>query len=100
MVAKDFLPRRIQELRPVIVDVVETAVGAITADGRRTADLVADFALPVPSLVICLMLGVPYEDHAMFQSLSQTLLDNTTDPDRTAVAHRELMTYLAALAER
>ncbi|WP_406376095.1 cytochrome P450 [Streptomyces sp. NBC_00647] len=100
MAAKDFLPRRIQELRPVIADVVETAVGAITADGRRTADLVADFALPVPSLVICLMLGVPYEDHAMFQSLSRTLLDNTTAPDRAAVAHPELMAYLAALAER
>ncbi|MFD9378056.1 cytochrome P450 [Streptomyces sp. NPDC059999] len=26
------------------------------------------------------MLGVPYEDHALFQSLSRTLLDNTTDP--------------------
>lgn len=100
MVAKDFLTRRIQELRPAIVDVVETAVDTMTADGRRTADLVADFALPVPSLVICLMLGVPYEDHALFQSLSRTLLDNTTAPGRAAAAHRELMGYLAGLAER
>lgn len=100
MVAKDFLTRRVQELRPAITDVVEAAVEAMTADGRRTADLVADFALPVPSLVICLMLGVPYEDHALFQSLSRTLLDNTTDPGRAAEAHRELMGYLAGLAER
>ncbi|MFZ3492604.1 cytochrome P450 [Streptomyces sp. 5.8] len=99
MVAKDFLTRRIQELRPAIADVVEAAARAMTADGRRTADLVADFALPVPSLVICLMLGVPYEDHALFQSLSRTLLDNTTDPGRAAEAHRELMGYLAGLAE-
>lgn len=100
MVAKDFLTRRIQELRPAIADVVEAAARTMTADGRRTADLVADFALPVPSLVICLMLGVPYEDHALFQSLSRTLLDNTTDPGRAAEAHRELMGYLAGLAER
>ncbi|MFD6890359.1 cytochrome P450 [Streptomyces sp. NPDC059957] len=100
MVAKDFLTRRVQELRPAIVDVVEAAARAMTADGRRTADLVADFALPVPSLVICLMLGVPYEDHALFQSLSRTLLDNTTDPGRAAEAHRELMGYLAGPAER
>ncbi|MFE9561338.1 cytochrome P450 [Streptomyces sp. NPDC006487] len=100
MVARDFLTRRVRELRPAITDVVEAAVGAMTAGGRRTADLVADFALPVPSLVICLMLGVPYEDHALFQSLSRTLLDNTTDPGRAAGAHRELMGYLAGLAER
>lgn len=100
MVAKDFLTRRVQELRPAITDVVEAAVEAMTIGGRRRADLVADFALPVPSLVICLMLGVPYEDHALFQSLSRTLLDNTTDPGRAAEAHRELMGYLAGLAER
>ncbi|MFD5933209.1 cytochrome P450 [Streptomyces sp. NPDC060333] len=100
MVAKDFLSRRIQELRPTIVDVVESAVDTMTADGRRGADLVADFALPIPSLVICLMLGVPYEDHALFQSLSRTLLDNTTDPARAAAAHRELMGCLAELAGR
>ncbi|MCJ0869936.1 cytochrome P450 [Streptomyces sp. AP-93] len=93
MVAKDFLTRRVQELRPAISDVVEAAARAMTAD------LVADFALLVPSLVICLMLGVPYEDHALFQSLSRTLLDNTTDPGRAAEAHRELMGYLAGLAE-
>ncbi|MFF3212726.1 cytochrome P450 [Streptomyces sp. NPDC002886] len=100
MVARDFLTRRVQELRPAIVEVVEAAVEAMTADGRRSADLVADFALPVPSLVICLMLGVPYEDHALFQSLSRTLLDNTTAPGRASEAHRELMGYLAGLAER
>lgn len=100
MVAKDFLTRRIQELRPAIAEVVESAVDAMAAGRRRSADLVADFALPVPSLVICLMLGVPYEDHALFQSLSRTLLDNTTDPGRAAAAHRELMDYLATLAER
>ncbi|MFD3682492.1 cytochrome P450 [Streptomyces sp. NPDC058613] len=99
MVAKDFLARRVRETRPRIQEVVESAVDAMTADGRRSADFVGDFALPVPSLVICLMLGVPYEDHALFQSLSRTMLDNTTGPARASAAHRELMGYLARLAE-
>lgn len=99
MVAKDFLTRRVREMRPRIQEVVESAVDAMTADGRRRADLVGDFALPVPSLVICLMLGVPYEDHGLFQSLSRTMLDNTTGPERASAAHRELMGYLARLAE-
>ena len=39
--------------------------------------LVAAFALPVPSLVICELLGVPYADHAVFQKLSSLLLSAT-----------------------
>lgn len=99
MVTKDFLVRRIEELRPGIQDIVDRAVDRMT-EGRRSADLVADFALPVPSLVICLMLGVPYEDHDLFQSLSRTLLDNRTGRPEAERAHAELMGYLAELAGR
>ncbi|MCX4812169.1 cytochrome P450 [Streptomyces sp. NBC_01239] len=99
MVTKDFLVKRIEELRPGIQDIVDRAVDRMT-EGRDSADLVADFALPIPSLVICLMLGVPYEDHDLFQSLSRTLLDNRTSRPEAERAHAELMGYLAQLAER
>ncbi|UXX94389.1 cytochrome P450 [Streptomyces sp. AD2-2] len=99
MVTKDFLVKRIEELRPGIQDIVDRAVDRMT-EGRTSADLVADFALPIPSLVICLMLGVPYEDHDLFQSLSRTLLDNRTSRPEAERAHAELMGYLAELAAR
>ncbi|WP_435851788.1 cytochrome P450 [Streptomyces umbrinus] len=99
MVTKDFLVKRIEELRPGIQDIVDRAVDRMT-EGRTSADLVADFALPVPSLVICLMLGVPYEDHDLFQSLSRTLLDNNSTREQAEEAHGRLMGYLADLAER
>ncbi|WP_019055335.1 cytochrome P450 [Streptomyces prunicolor] len=99
MVTKDFLVKRIEELRPGIQDIVDRAVDRMT-EGRSSADLVADFALPIPSLVICLMLGVPYEDHELFQSLSRTLLDNRTTRPEAERAHAQLMGYLAELAER
>ncbi|MET8413139.1 cytochrome P450 [Streptomyces sp. NPDC005195] len=98
MVTKDFLVRRIEALRPGIQDIVDSAVDRMT-DGRTSADLVADFALPIPSLTICLMLGVPYEDHDLFQSLSRSLLDNRTTSERAERAHAQLMDYLAELAE-
>ncbi|MEV0091247.1 cytochrome P450 [Streptomyces sp. NPDC050738] len=97
MVTKDFLVRRIEALRPGIQAVVDETIDRMVAKGQP-ADLVGDFALPVPSLVICLMLGVPYEDHDLFQSLSRTLLDNSTTPEQAAGAHRRLMDYLAGLA--
>ncbi|WP_043667030.1 cytochrome P450 [Streptomyces xylophagus] len=99
MVSKDFLVKRIEELRPGIQDIVDRAVDRMT-EGRTSADLVADFALPIPSLVICLMLGVPYEDHDLFQSLSRTLLDNRTTRPQAEQSHAQLMGYLAELAER
>ncbi|MFE2420266.1 cytochrome P450 [Streptomyces hokutonensis] len=98
MVSKDFLVKRIEELRPGIQDIVDRAVDRMT-EGRTSADLVADFALPIPSLVICLMLGVPYEDHDLFQSLSRTLLDNRTTRPEAERAHAQLMGYLTELAE-
>ncbi|MEV7728674.1 cytochrome P450 [Streptomyces sp. NPDC087917] len=78
-------------LDPAIWDPSRVAV----VIGSGLAGAAHNFALPIPSLVICLMLGVPYEDHGLFQSLSRTMLDNTTGPERAAAAHRELMAYLA-----
>ncbi|MER5953775.1 cytochrome P450 [Streptomyces sp. NPDC001893] len=102
MVTRDFLVRRVEELRPGIQRIVDEAIDTLdTATARdQPADLVRDFALPVPSLVICLMLGVPYEDHDLFQSLSRTLLDNTATEAEVARAHRGLMGHLAGLATR
>lgn len=99
MVSRDFLVKRVEELRPDIQRIVDRAIDRMVERGAP-ADLVADFAQPIPSLVICLLLGVPFDDHDYFQSLSATLLDNTITAEQATAAHRELMAYLAGLAER
>ena len=50
------------------------------------ADLVSQFALPVPSMVICQLLGVPYADHDFFQDASRRLVqaDGRGGRDRRA----------------
>ncbi|WP_380283137.1 cytochrome P450 [Kitasatospora purpeofusca] len=99
MVTGDFLVKRVEAMRPGIQRIVDEALDRMTAGGGP-ADLVAAFALPVPSLVICLLLGVPYEDREMFQANSRLLLATEGDDQEVARAQEELLDYLTRLAER
>ncbi|GAA3008571.1 cytochrome P450 [Streptomyces lactacystinicus] len=99
MVTGDFLVKRVQAMRPDIQRIVDEALDTMTG-GRTEADLVADFALPVPSLVICLLLGVPYEEHEFFQGISQTLLSNASTIERRLAARDEMLDYLEELTTR
>ncbi len=92
----EFTVRRIKEQRPAIQQVVDGRVDAMLAAGP-TADLVSAFALPVPSLVICGMLGVPYSDHEFFESRTRTLVTFTTSREERETAGGELHAYLERL---
>ncbi|CAM5664089.1 hypothetical protein SVIOM74S_09904 [Streptomyces violarus] len=73
MVVGDFTLKRAVELRPQIQQIVDERLDAMIAQGPP-ADLVTTFALPVPSMVICALLGVPYADHDFFETQSRRLL--------------------------
>ncbi|MFI7468239.1 cytochrome P450 [Nonomuraea sp. NPDC049646] len=65
--------------------------------GPNPADLVQAVALPVPSLVICELLGVPYADRALFHRAAAELVMDADDPARALAAAEELNGYLEAL---
>ncbi len=63
--------------------------------GPKPVDLVEAFALPVPSLVICELLGVPYADHDFFQENSKVLINRqTATAEQRVGAAGELIDYL------
>ena len=62
MLSKPFTFKRVEALRPAIQKITDGAIDKILA-GPKPAELVTALALPVPTEVICEMLGVPYEDH-------------------------------------
>ncbi|MBO1416119.1 cytochrome P450 [Streptomyces sp. FH025] len=99
MVTGDFLVKRVASMRPDIQRIVDEALDRMT-EGRTEADLVAEFALPVPSLVICLLLGVPYEDRDRFQGLSRTLLNRNSTMEEAKAASDAILAYLRDLAAR
>jgi cytochrome P450 len=85
MMTRDFTFRRAEAMRPQIQGLVDGFLDDMIAAGPP-ADLVRDFALPVPSLVISLLLGVPYEDHEFFQHHSTKGLDANSAADEKAAA--------------
>ncbi|MEV4560820.1 cytochrome P450 [Kitasatospora sp. NPDC049285] len=98
MVTRHFTARRTEELRPKVQEITDRVVDAMLAAGDG-ADLITAFALPVPSLVICHLLGVPYEQHDFFQDRSRTLVDHSATPEQTAAGWTDLVGYLEELAE-
>ncbi|GGW54757.1 cytochrome P450 [Streptomyces griseoloalbus] len=93
----EFTVRRVRELRPAIERTVDERIDAMLAAGDH-ADLISDFALPVPSLVISSLLGVPPADRDFFESRTRTLvaIRTSTDEER-ATATRELLRYINRL---
>lgn len=99
MVSGAFTVKRIEAMRPLVQDMVDGFIDDLLA-GPNPVDLVEAFALPVPSLVICKLLDVPYEDHAFFQSNSKTLISRAATPDERLEAHQRLFRYLDDLVGR
>ncbi|MFE5096362.1 cytochrome P450 [Streptomyces sp. NPDC056638] len=93
MVTAAFSIRQVEALRPAIQEIVDGLIDTMLA-GPRPVDLVQAFALPVPSLVVCELLGVPYADHDFFQANSKILVKRTTTTEQAREATQQLLDYL------
>jgi cytochrome P450 len=96
MVTGGFTVKRVQAMRPAVQKIVDDLIDDMLA-GPKPVDLVEAFALPVPSLVICELLGVPYRDHALFQSHSATIITQSSTPQERGAAMAALVGYLDGL---
>jgi len=96
MVTAPFTIRRVAAMRPAVQKIVDDLVDELLA-GPKPVDLVEAFALPVPSLVICELLGVPYADHDFFQENSKLIIRRDAKPEERAAGHQALVGYLDRL---
>ena len=95
MLSPSFTAKKVNTMRPGIQEIVDGVLDRMLEAGPPT-DLHQAFSLPIPSLVICQLLGVPYEDHEIFERLTGTLLSRATSPDEYSKNLDELATYLDA----
>ncbi|GAA4825628.1 cytochrome P450 [Actinomycetospora corticicola] len=95
----EFTVRRIRRLQPRVQEIVDEHLDAMAAAGPP-ADLVTDFALPIPSLVICELLGVPYDDRDDFQTRASKQIDLTLPMAERGKVALESREYMGGLVDR
>lgn len=98
MLSKPFTFKRVEGLRPAIQQVTDDSIDTLLA-GPKPGEIVNTIALPVPSLVISQLLGVPYEDAEMFQHHANVGLARYAAAEDTMKGAMSLHKYLAQLVE-
>jgi cytochrome P450 len=99
MVTSNFTFRRCEAMRPRIQELVDHYLGAMIDKGPP-GDLVRDFGLPVPSMVIALLLGVPPDDLPLFQHHTTVGLDTKSSDEEKAQGFGAMYVYIRELVER
>ncbi|WP_129783968.1 cytochrome P450 [Promicromonospora panici] len=97
MTIPEFTAKQISALRPRIEEIAVQAAENLRAAGSP-ADLVTNYALPIPSLVISEVLGVPYSDHEFFEDASRRLM-RAGNADEAVAPRTELLEYLDSLVD-
>nr|WP_328815166.1 cytochrome P450 [Nonomuraea cypriaca] len=91
-----FTVRRMRELESRVTEIAVEHIEAMKAAGTE-ADLVPAFALPLPSLVICELLGVDYADRAEFQERTAVGMNANSAPEEQASARAGLYAFMRRL---
>lgn len=97
LVVKAFTVRRVAALRPGVETIATSLLAGLPAD--EPVDLVAAYAVPLPTAVICELLGVPVQDQDAFGEWSRIMIDDTGEA-ASMQANASMAAYLAELVER
>ncbi|MFG2329348.1 cytochrome P450 [Streptomyces sp. NPDC048604] len=108
LVSKAFTPRRVAEFEPRVQELTDRLIDDIVSKhhgGEKgavgTADLIHEFAFPLPIYAICDLLGVPREDQDDFRDWAGMMIRHGGGP-RGGVARsvKKMRGYLAELIHR
>ncbi|ALO06603.1 Putative cytochrome P450 hydroxylase [Streptomyces venezuelae] len=91
-----FTVRRMRELSDRVAEITAAHLDAMERGGPGV-DLVEAFARPLPALMICELLGVPYADRERFQGHAHTIMSMDVTPEDRYGAFVGLQEYMAEL---
>jgi cytochrome P450 len=97
LVSPAFSPRCIEALRPRIAEITGLLLDRMMADGQP-ADIIGSVAQPLPIMMICELLGVPFEDVPKFRDWTDLMLRFGANADAAVIDARDkLNAYLTEL---
>lgn len=96
LLAGQFTVRRMAMLEPRITEIADACLDEMIRVGPP-ADLQRDFAVPIPSRVICELIGVPVEDREAFLRRSNVLVDMKADSASSGHAWAYIHDYIHRL---
>ncbi|MFD8199023.1 cytochrome P450 [Streptomyces sp. NPDC059701] len=99
LVSKAFTPRRVAEFAPRVQELTDDLIDRFASEGK--ADLIHDFAFPLPIYAICDLLGVPREDQDDLRDWAGMMIRHGGG-QRGGVARsvKKIRAYLAELIHR
>jgi cytochrome P450 len=103
LVTPSFTPHALARLSGRIKEIVQDLLDEVRANGSM--DIVADFAYPLPTIVIAEMLGVPTSDRPIFKKWAESLLSRQLSdaeifkPDSDLEANVEVQRTRQAFSE-
>ncbi|MGP4017545.1 cytochrome P450 [Saccharopolyspora sp. 5N708] len=103
LLAKNFMVRRVEALRPAIQMLVDDTIDAMLASKDDPVDFVQAMALRVPSTVLSWVLGVREQDRRFFNQTTEDIFNHGDGTDaelvaRSAAAFGKLLDYVSELA--
>ncbi|KUO12362.1 cytochrome P450 [Streptomyces sp. DSM 15324] len=98
MLTKAFMPKNVEKLKPLIRRTVEDLLDDMAAL-PQPVDLYHDFALRLPTLTMCELLGVPFSDREVFQENTKKILNLGLPGAEVAAAYGHLLAYIGDLID-
>ncbi|MFI5845749.1 cytochrome P450 [Catenuloplanes sp. NPDC051500] len=91
-----FTVRRMRQLTERVTQITTDCLDAMEKTGPP-ADLVTAFAAPIPTIMICELLGVPYQDRGSFQRQIETFMGGEVTDEELHAAYTATQRYLREL---
>lgn len=98
LLTNSFTRHRMEKIRPQIQQATDELIDTMLA-GPNTVDLVEALSLPLPSLMICDLLGVPYSDHDFFEKHSKVANARDKSAEESLKSSRALGEYIGKLMQ-
>lgn len=100
MVAQDFTVEKVESMRPDIQKIVDQVIDDFLKTQKQPVDLHEAFSMPVPTLIIYKMLGIPYEDHEFLHKCNSIRTNGSATSAESSTASNDLMEYLGRLVDK